>query len=535
MKIPYTRTITCIKKNMYDKKLKYIAISYRWGELNEQQVETPDYTAHITSFDLVDLKNLCQNINKEPSLKKIRYLWIDAISVDQQNEEKRKKTILKMNQIYQNATCILAIPDLHKEYLLKNPANKEILDLIYYKYSKIIYDDIYNYQHEYQQQQQDTLVERIENKIQGNDEFKNNELKKVYQFLAYLIEEWSNRAWVISEYQIAKEKYKKHGIPLKYMFISLFQIELDKQPFFSYQFNDNDNYIQQQKCTINNENDDKNNNLSINQNVYDIKTFYQFVKSRFMQRPHLEMILNSNAKRNEDRFNAILPSWNRYSHLIKNVSDWNITDMTSVRLKLYEIMNDDDLWDKAKLLNACSSYTVQPMLPSFASHYNMDKLRIVEKCIYDVTYKEFEEKQLKLRIPTFSPKLAEKMKLLINEYETNSKVIWTENLISIRFEQQSYCLIVKSKSYFIKKKKHDSYFINHLKSKLRLDYNDEIHCVFLPFFTFPTPDSPYMYLDSSSINLVGNWNKNKWILMFDLSCNYRSEHFKYDDYTFNIY
>ncbi|CAO3638586.1 unnamed protein product [Cunninghamella blakesleeana] len=66
-----------------------------------------------------------------------------------------------------------------------------------------------------------------------------------------------------------------------------------------------------------------------------------------MQRSHLDMILNSNASRNEDRFNAILSSWNEYSHLIKNkdtISKWNITNMTLVRLKLYEIM--DDLWDK---------------------------------------------------------------------------------------------------------------------------------------------------------------------------------------------
>ncbi|CAO3638433.1 unnamed protein product [Cunninghamella blakesleeana] len=46
----------CVKKNMYDSDLKYIAISYRWGELNEQLVKTPGYTAHITSFDLFELK-----------------------------------------------------------------------------------------------------------------------------------------------------------------------------------------------------------------------------------------------------------------------------------------------------------------------------------------------------------------------------------------------------------------------------------------------------------------------------------------------
>ncbi|CAO3638494.1 unnamed protein product [Cunninghamella blakesleeana] len=573
-------TMKCVKKNMYDPDSKYIAISYRWGELNEQLLKTPDYTAHITSFNLVDLKLLCKSIKSDPELKEIPYLWIDAISVDQHNHSRKKDTILKMNQIYKKATYILAVPDLHYSYLLKHPANKEILDLIRYDYYKTIYKEIANNKYSstensinndntessittnsIRQQQQHTnnngdqysFIQNLTSKklINKNNELKiekemkekenelqqrKQELKKIYQYLAYLIEDWSNRAWVISEYHIAKEKYMKHGTPLKYWFISLHYYRLRNQPFFSYYFNDND----QQQSLINNINDDKSNNVLNCRDVIDSKTFNQFLKSRFMQRSHLEMILDSNAARNKDRFHAILPSWNEYHRLIINrntISEWNITDMTSVRLKLYEIMDDGDLWNKASLLKACSRDFGEIILPSFATYNNKGSLILVEKCDYNnVIYKEFEEKLLKNTSIYRNKEKVTRIQQFINEYKTNSKAIWTENLASIQYEQRRYCVSVKSNTFFIKK---DDYQRDSLQNKLLLDDDDEIYYVFLPFFTFAIPDyidDPLIYINSSSIFLVGNKNKNKWALTNGRSYHYKSEHFcSDDDYTFNIY
>ncbi|CAO3638482.1 unnamed protein product [Cunninghamella blakesleeana] len=452
--------INCVKINMYDPKLKYIAISYRWGELNEQLVKTPDYTAHITSFNLNDFNRLCQFIHGDPDFEDIQYVWIDAISVDQRNKEAKKNTILKMNQIYQNASYILAVPDLHKGYLEKNTANIEVIDLIE-KNKETIYHDIYNHQ-----QQQDSKM-KLENKIMEYDE-----LKKAYQFLAYLMEDWSNRAWVISEYHIAKEKYKKEGIPLKYAFISVISGPIG-QSFFSYHFDDDD-YQQKQQYTTNNEYDNKNNNKLNYMDATDVKTFHQFVKERFMQRPHLDMMLNSNAARNEDRFHAILPSWNEYKHLMKDVSKWNITDMISVRLKLYEIINNGDLWDKAKLLHAClikDDYKAA-ILPTYASRYNPDNLRIVEKYNYNnAIYSKFEEKLLSHLSFCKGEKKANQIKQLMDEYKMNSKPIWTENLISIQFVDCGY-LSIKVNSYFIKKSDGGRHY---LRSILPLDNHDEIH------------------------------------------------------------
>ncbi|CAO3637862.1 unnamed protein product [Cunninghamella blakesleeana] len=551
-------TIKCIKKNMYDPDLKYIATSYRWGELKEQLVPTPDYTAHITSFNLNDLIYLCFYIQYEPDLCNINYLWIDAISVDQNNDTKKKDIILNMNQIYKNASSVLAIPDLHREYLLKHPANKEIIiNLLEKKYSNIIFKEIANdknshtnnsindntkgsitthsIQHQHQQQhhtdkdqylliQKLTLEnERLKMEIKEN---KDQEIRKIYQFLAYLIDDWSNRTWVISEYFIAREKYMKYETPLKYTFISLLQF---KEPFFSYHFNDadadndndNDNQKQQQQRTINNEEEednDKNKKILTCEDVNDLKTFKQFLKSRFMQQSYLEMMLNSNATSNQDRFNAILPLWNKYQHHIKNISEWNITDMTSVRIKLYEIM--DDLWDKAILLYACSSYSDDYILPTFAKHSSIYNLEIIERADHrSVAYKEFETMLLSYIKSYMDEEIVEQIEQLINDYKTNSKTIWTENLTIIQFDLHYCCLSVKLNSYFIRQEKEtDTYYgRNLIQKKLSLDKDDEIHYVFLPFFTF------------------SNRHKNKWVLTSNYVYNFEPEHLCFDDYTFNIY
>ncbi|CAO3601314.1 unnamed protein product [Absidia cylindrospora] len=88
------------------------------GKLHEQIVNTHlGYLATITSFDLQDFYTLCQMIRGEPDLKSIKYVWVDAICVDQTNYDRRKATIHQMSNIYEKATYILAVPDLHSKHL----------------------------------------------------------------------------------------------------------------------------------------------------------------------------------------------------------------------------------------------------------------------------------------------------------------------------------------------------------------------------------------------------------------------------------
>ncbi|CAO3588697.1 unnamed protein product [Absidia cylindrospora] len=113
----YCKEIRCVKKPLDEDDLKFVALSYRWGELNETLIDTKvGYIASITSFALKDFYQLCHMMTLEQDLKHIKYVWVDAICVDQR-PAKRKATIYKMNDIYDRATYILAVPDLHLAYL----------------------------------------------------------------------------------------------------------------------------------------------------------------------------------------------------------------------------------------------------------------------------------------------------------------------------------------------------------------------------------------------------------------------------------
>ncbi|ORZ04121.1 hypothetical protein BCR42DRAFT_199954 [Absidia repens] len=109
--------IHCVKKTLEDDDLEFVALSYRWGELHETLIYTGvGYTASVTSFALDDFYELCYMMTLEPDLTDIKYMWVDAICVDQR-PSKRKAIIYQMSNIYERATYILAVPDLHLTYL----------------------------------------------------------------------------------------------------------------------------------------------------------------------------------------------------------------------------------------------------------------------------------------------------------------------------------------------------------------------------------------------------------------------------------
>ncbi|KAI9303486.1 hypothetical protein BJ944DRAFT_101852 [Cunninghamella echinulata] len=119
--------IICTTKDLYEDKLEYIILSYRWGEVHEWVTPTSDYLAHIKSFGPEDIETLCRNIIKEPDLKYVDYLWVDTISIDQFNNEKKKETIYRMTEIYERSTYILAVPDLHHTYLQRSAMNQKAI------------------------------------------------------------------------------------------------------------------------------------------------------------------------------------------------------------------------------------------------------------------------------------------------------------------------------------------------------------------------------------------------------------------------
>ncbi|CAO3601264.1 unnamed protein product [Absidia cylindrospora] len=124
--------IRCIEVPLTESedKFKFVALSYRWGELAETIINTNvGYLASVTSFDLADFFTLCKMMDQEPDLQDIHYVWVDAISINQSDYERRKATIYHMTSIYKCASYIVAVPDLHLSYLVDiNTAIKKMTD-----------------------------------------------------------------------------------------------------------------------------------------------------------------------------------------------------------------------------------------------------------------------------------------------------------------------------------------------------------------------------------------------------------------------
>ncbi|CAO3588633.1 unnamed protein product [Absidia cylindrospora] len=151
------KVIHCVKKPLEESDLKFVALSYRWGELHEILVDTKvGYTASITSFDLDDFYQLCYMMTLESDLKDIKYVWVDAICVDQR-PSKRKATIYQMSNIYHKATYILAVPDLHLAYLRRISIKNDDAIEGSNKHSKYIYHLLHQNTNEFAAVEEDFL------------------------------------------------------------------------------------------------------------------------------------------------------------------------------------------------------------------------------------------------------------------------------------------------------------------------------------------------------------------------------------------
>ncbi|KAI9305987.1 hypothetical protein BJ944DRAFT_239157 [Cunninghamella echinulata] len=143
-------------------------------QIRQQLLRTPDYTAHITSFDLKNLRHLCYMIVGDIDLNSIQYLWIDVILSNQQNHQRKKSTILQTSEICERASYILAIFDYH----IRPPGNENEENYKHVKDRMEIADDgiilgfgkdMFSTEIEYKER-----VEKI----------------TVYQFLTYLLNGW---------------------------------------------------------------------------------------------------------------------------------------------------------------------------------------------------------------------------------------------------------------------------------------------------------------------------------------------------------
>jgi hypothetical protein len=100
--------------DLHSSKASYEAISYVWGNAKDQiEIETPDGIFHIT-------RNLSAALHRLRYPDKPRYIWADAICINQNDDEEKGHQVRLMRQIYQHASKVLV-------WLGPDPSRKSIL------------------------------------------------------------------------------------------------------------------------------------------------------------------------------------------------------------------------------------------------------------------------------------------------------------------------------------------------------------------------------------------------------------------------
>ncbi|ORY99634.1 hypothetical protein BCR42DRAFT_430127 [Absidia repens] len=208
---------------------------------------------------------------------------------------------------------------------------------------------------------------------------RSSSIRHSMEFLTDLLLDWSSRVWVISEFNIAKKKNN-----LKYWFTQL-SFPYDDEDhlahsykykeyadnaevtFFKFDFHDDasscfDDMIMNTPYYANQEEAIMTRAKTSNP-IY-IRFHYTMIR-QLRQQTFLDMMLNSKASKNEDRFYSVLPL-SEYHKSKSEVSHWNIYNMVSVKLKLYDIMNTKD---KMALLfwSGDQNATNRGLLPTFAT------------------------------------------------------------------------------------------------------------------------------------------------------------------------
>ncbi|PMD40969.1 HET-domain-containing protein, partial [Hyaloscypha variabilis F] len=80
---------------------KYEALSYRWGTEDASKIILLDGHAFKVRW------NLFQALSNFQKANEWRNLWVDAICIDQNNLEERKRQVGLMDFIYTRASCVL--------------------------------------------------------------------------------------------------------------------------------------------------------------------------------------------------------------------------------------------------------------------------------------------------------------------------------------------------------------------------------------------------------------------------------------------
>jgi Heterokaryon incompatibility protein (HET) len=90
------------------KHAPYVALSYRWGESNHLTTTTGTLRERCECIPLMDMPRTLQEAVTVTRRLGIRYIWIDALCIIQDDQNDWSREAAKMGEIYLNAYCTIA-------------------------------------------------------------------------------------------------------------------------------------------------------------------------------------------------------------------------------------------------------------------------------------------------------------------------------------------------------------------------------------------------------------------------------------------
>ncbi|PMD53980.1 HET-domain-containing protein [Hyaloscypha bicolor E] len=95
------RIIISLKHVILDASVRYEALSYEWKS------EEGSETVQCGSFSIAATKNLIRALKALRHPDKPRWLWVDALCINQEDIDEKSKQIPMMRDIYSGATIVL--------------------------------------------------------------------------------------------------------------------------------------------------------------------------------------------------------------------------------------------------------------------------------------------------------------------------------------------------------------------------------------------------------------------------------------------
>lgn len=89
-------------------RLKWIALSYRWGDRPHFSTTQTNIQDHIQGIKLIDLPEVFQDAISMTRGLGLRYLWIDAVCIIQGEDGDFATESKRMENVYSGAYCVLA-------------------------------------------------------------------------------------------------------------------------------------------------------------------------------------------------------------------------------------------------------------------------------------------------------------------------------------------------------------------------------------------------------------------------------------------